>query len=61
MEKSRHQCLQGQGQIFSNSIISKLNKGVYSEASMSAVDIKLLQVIKYANEMGPQMNHVKLE
>ena len=58
MEKNQQQCLQGQ--IFSNSFISELGKGVNSEASMSTGDTKLLQVIKCADEMGLQMNLAKL-
>lgn len=58
METNQQPCFQGQ--IFSDCIISQLGKGVNSEVSMSAGDIKLLQVIKCADTMEVQMNLAKL-
>jgi len=40
--------------------MNALGKGMNSEVSMSTGDIKLLQVIRCGDEMGLQMNVVKL-
>ncbi|PKU43330.1 hypothetical protein llap_6370 [Limosa lapponica baueri] len=48
-----------QRQIYYNSIVSELDKGMNSEASMSVGD-HLLQLIKYADEMRLQINVAKL-